>query len=205
MITPSPSVGTATLGIVVLAAGRSTRLGGANKLLLPYPEEPLILCSIRTALASDLGPVAVVLESVAGRLAEAVRSFPVVLIKNPDAEDGVSTSIRRAAEWAFEANNALLLLLGDEPDVDPGVLQAMVGRWRVDQPAALRARYRDRPGHPSLITKKFLSEIDGLVGDRGLSRRFELARKHDFFVDADAPIDIDTEADYQAALARITH
>ena len=205
MTTPSPPAGTATLSIVVLAAGQSTRLGGTNKLLLPYPEEPLILCSIRTALASDLGPVAVVLESATGRLARAIRSLPVLLIKNPDAAAGVSTSIRRAAEWAFEASNALLLLLGDEPDVDPDVLQAMAERWRVDQPAALRARYRDRPGHPSLITKQFLSATDGLIGDRGFACRFEVTREHDFFVDADAPADIDMEADYQAALARITH
>ena len=195
----------ATLGLAVLAAGQSTRLRGAHKLLLPYPDQPLILSSVQTALASDLGPVAVVLESETGPVAQALGGFPVLLIENPDAEDGVSTSIRKAAEWAFQTNNALVLLLGDEPDVDPAVLKAMVERWYVDQPAALRAQYRDRPGHPSLVTERFLRETSNLTGDRGLAHRFEITTEYDFLVDAEAPVDIDTEADYQAALARITH
>lgn len=176
---------------------------GAQKLLRPYPEAPIVRCAAEAALASAVGPVAVVVDP-SSDVAAALAGLPLTMLANHDAAAGASTSVRKAAEWAFGRSDALILTLGDEPDVDPAVISALFGHWRAHSPPATRVRYRDRPGHPVLITRRFLDRCR-LEGDAGLGPALTGSGEHDLTLDADAPPDIDTETEYRAALARLAH
>lgn len=175
-------------------------MAGGHKLLRPYPDEPVIRRSVRVALAASETVGVVTGETT--EVAEALSDLSVELLENARAAEGAATSVRVAAEWAFERARALILVLGDEPDLDPDTIDLVRDRWVETGSSAVRVRYTDRPGHPVLITPQFFSEF-ALSGDVGF--RDALADlSHEIRAAQPAPADLDTEADYQAALARLT-
>lgn len=183
----------------------------AHKLLLPFPDEghPVLLASIETALASAAGPVAVVLPTGDdGRaLSDALRDIDIERLPNPDAEGGLSTSVRVALEWARGRGIPLVLLLADEPGVRADAIEALVQASRRSDAAVLRVRYRDRPGHPVLLRPEAIeaAAAGAPAGDRGLGAWLSGDGTELVDVDADAPVDVDTPEDYRAALARLPH
>src|SRR6185436_11205411 len=73
---------------VVLAAGRSTRMGGPNKLLADIAHRPLVRIAAEEALASRAKPVIVVTGHQREQVETALAGLPVQLVHNPDFADG---------------------------------------------------------------------------------------------------------------------
>jgi len=180
-------------------------MGGTNKLLLPFPDLPVVRCSVERALESGVDPVGVVVDSPAGDVAGALEGLPIELLVNPEPESGVSTSVRRATVWALKRGSALVLTLADEPGLDPSAVEVVIERWVEADAPMVRARYEDRPGHPVLVSLSALQEVPVLRGDRGFGTWLRGARADEVSIPGRAPIDIDDEADYLAALARLAH
>lgn len=174
-------------------------MGDTHKLLLPFDGRPLVRHSVEAALAAGVGRVAVITGRDAEHIAAVLDDLPVDPIENPDFADGLATSVTRAIEWAEPIASGLLILLADEPGVDPGVVRRAVEIWRSHPSEAVRVRYADRLGHPVVIPLE--STIGRPSGDSGM--RELLAGATEVPVDSPAPIDVDTEADYRQALARL--
>ncbi len=180
-------------------------MAGANKLLLPFPKDSVVRCAVRGALASGVGAVGVVVDSDEGPIVDALEGLSVQLIVNREAHKGAATSVLAAAEWALGQNSALMLTLADEPTVDPAILRRAADHWFACVFPTLRIRYRDRPGHPVLLSRAVLGSATSLEGDAGFRQRLRAEGAPELAVSDPAPIDIDTESDYRAALARLTH
>src|SRR5215468_9239574 len=75
---------------VVLAAGRSTRMGGPNKLLAKIAGRPLVRIAVEEALASSAKPVVVVTGHQRDQIEAALKGLEVTLVHNPDFADGLS-------------------------------------------------------------------------------------------------------------------
>ena len=199
----APAANAAGLAAVaVLAAGASSRMRGLHKLLRPLREEPVVRVSARSALQAQVGSVGVVTDPDRPEVAAAVSALRVAIIPNPAAARGISTSIRCAGRWAFDRAEALILVLADEPCLDPGLVRRLYTSWRARPRAAMRVRYRDRPGHPVLITRDFLDRAN-LRESGGLNEELKRLGAVDLDVDRDAPGDLDTEEEYQSALAEM--
>ncbi len=186
---------------MVLAAGGSTRMGGPTKLLLPVGGRPLVRWVVRAALAAGFEEVGVVLGHDPDRVRGALEGLPVRRIDNPDFAAGLSTSLRRGLEWASERADAALVLLGDEPGVEPAVIGRVLAEWRRRPYGACRARYLDRIGHPVVIGLPLAAPPEGDCGLGGRSGVEGGMREVD--IDRPAPADIDTPEDYREALARV--
>jgi molybdenum cofactor cytidylyltransferase len=172
---------------------------GADKLLLPIGGRPLIRLPVEAAVAADLSPLAVVVRPDA-RLEAALEGLPVERLENPAVGRGLSGSVEIGLAWASARAEAALLLLGDEPGISPSVIRLALEAWRDRRPAVARIRYADRPGHPVIV--RLPLPPDALpTGDVGL--RDLVARADEIPVTEEAPIDVDTEADYREALARL--
>ncbi|MCG8469820.1 MAG: NTP transferase domain-containing protein [Gemmatimonadetes bacterium] len=178
---------------------------GTPKLLLPFPDEPIIRRSVTHALESGVRPVAVVVESATGPIAGALEGLSVTILENPDAATGASTSIRVAAGWALALGSALVVTLGDEPGIDPQVVRRVADAWRADPLRSLRARYDDRVGHPVVLSDRALRAASDIAGDRGLGSHLDGPDDGELAIPGPAPIDVDTEPAYREALARLTH
>lgn len=177
-------------------------MGDEMKLLLPWGGEPLIRSSVAAALEAGFDEVGVVVGREADAVAGALVGLPARRIDNPRFAEGLSTSVDRALVWAAGRARAALLLLGDEPQVEPEVIGRVLAEWRRRPSGACRTRYRDRVGHPVIVEVGLAGAAEG---DRGLRDRLEASgtEVREVEVDRPGPSDIDTPADYREALARL--
>ena len=174
-------------------------MGGADKLLLPYGAGPVVRAPVEAAVRAGVGLIGVVVSGTAGdAVAGAVGGLGVDLISNAGAADGISTSVAAAIAWADDRADALILLLGDEPGVEPMTIARAVHAWREAPETPLRVRYTDRPGHPVIVP---LPANELPTGDTGLGPLLTDARTLD--VESPAPIDVDDDDAYRQALARL--
>ena len=193
----------AGIGAVVLAAGRSRRLAGASKLLLPHPRDgaPLVRHAVAGVLA--LAPLETV---VVGRpdlpeLAAALADLPVRLVPNPDYLEGMATSLRVGiAALGLEVTGALVLL-GDTPDVDSTIFAALLAAYQAAGRPITQPVFGGTPGPPTLFARAAFPALALLTGDQGGR---QVIRQHpDWltrvpFPAALQPPDIDTLEDYRA-------
>jgi molybdenum cofactor cytidylyltransferase len=191
---------------IVLAAGRSSRLG-RPKQLLPVRGEPLIRHTLRRVLESSLDQVILVVGHEADEVRAAVADLPVECVFNPDAAAGQSTSVRAGLAALSPEVEAALFILGDQPGIEPKVIDALIAYWQTSGAPAVAPRYVDRIGNPVLFDRRVFPELTGLEGDSGA--RSIVRAYHDSGelqlvpVAGSAPPDVDTEADYAALIATL--
>ena len=91
---PVPPSRTGSIAAIVLGAGRSSRMGGPNKLLAEINGKPLIRMVVEQALASHARPVIVVTGHQRERVEAVLSGLPVKFVHNPHFADGLGTSLR---------------------------------------------------------------------------------------------------------------
>lgn len=193
---------------VVLAAGQSRRMGAADKMTLPLGGKPLVAHAVAAARAAGADPILVVGGANVAALATALADQPVRIVPNPEAAEGLGSSLRVAAETLTGTDlDALLVMLGDMPAVRPATLRALIAAFDPAGGLTLAAPVKDgRRGHPVLFARRFLPELASLAGDvgaRGILSQFsdQMARVPSddpgIFIDLDTPDDM---AAYSKAL-----
>ncbi len=195
------------IAALVLAAGGSRRMG-RPKMLLPLPGGTVLATVVSRLLAAPVDRIVVIV----GHEAAAVRAgagLPddarVMVLDNPDWNEGLSSSLRRGLLACPEAD-ALVVALGDQPGVDAEVVRRLVEAWRQGARLAVPVQGRSgdgsasRAGHPVLFDRSLRGELLALTGDVGarevLHRHWDEAAR----IDAPGLPDLDTEEDYRAFL-----
>jgi molybdenum cofactor cytidylyltransferase len=195
---------------IVLAAGEGRRFGGA-KLLARLDSRPLLQHVLDTCAAARLEPVIVVLGSDSAAVDEWIRWGTELRVRNPDPGRGLASSLRVGmaalrdadARTAQPLPTSVLILLGDQPRLEPAQVARIVSASRDPGRPVVVPRYADgQPGNPVRVEREGWSLVDQLEGDRGLAQLFESRPELVRFVDvAGTNPDIDTPADL-AALSR---
>jgi molybdenum cofactor cytidylyltransferase len=189
---------------VVLAAGGSSRLG-RPKQLLPLGGAPLLTHVLRHAAASRLDDVVLVLGHDAEEIAEAVGEWGQRIAVNPDFAAGQSTSLKIGLSAVPPDAEAVLVLLGDQPEIGADIIDAVIDAFRHGDRPIVAPTYGGTIGNPILFRRDCFPALARLTGDKG-ARRLIRARPDDVLRvpvrDAPPPADIDTEADYAALLTR---
>lgn len=192
---------------IVLAAGRSTRLG-RPKQLLPVLGEPLLRHTIRRVLASSLDSVILVVGHDADAIRDAVAQLPLDIVFNPDAALGQSTSVRAGLAALSQDIDAAVFILGDQPSIDPSVIDALIAAWTESRAPVLAPLYEDGMGNPVLFDRRVFPELTALQGDSGARPVVQAYRASSDLqlvaVAGPAPPDVDTEADYSALIAAMS-
>lgn len=190
----------AAVGIVVLAAGASTRMGAPKQLLL-YQGRSLLRHSVETALASVCQPVIVVLGASAEWLQQEVKDLAVQVVENPHWALGMSSSIWTgiaALNSTPSQISAAVLLLCDQPFVSVQVINQLVETYYFTGKPIVASEYAGTLGVPALFCRTFFPELMALRGAEGAK---QMIAKHCHEV-CSVPfprgaIDIDTPKDYE--------
>lgn len=184
---------------IVLAAGMSRRLG-RSKQLLQLGDATVIQHVVRRALASSLDEVILVLGARAHDVRAALEGEAVRFVMNERFAKGQGTSLSIGISSLDEDVDAAVILLGDQPQIDPSVIDGIV-RARKDAGASIAmAQYGNERGHPVLFGREHFPALTALGGDQGGR---EIIRQHKAGVvtvpaDRDTVLaDIDTDADWQ--------
>ena len=160
---------------LLLAAGRSSRMGGVNKLLLPVNRRPMVAASLAQLLASRLDRIVVVTghddlairAALQPQLAEAAPGR-VRLVHNDAFEDGLSRSLASGLGVVGARTAAVMVCLADMPLVDAAVIDALLDAFAdgTGQPICLPL-HRGRRGNPVLWPRDCFARMRALRGDRG--------------------------------------
>jgi len=114
---------------VVLAAGRSTRMGAVNKMLAEIGGKPLVRIAAEQAIASHAQPVIVVTGHEREKVEAALKGLPVRLVNNPDFAEGLGTSLRTGIAGVPEEADAAIVCLGDMPQVDAALINRLIAAF----------------------------------------------------------------------------
>jgi molybdenum cofactor cytidylyltransferase len=156
------------VGAIVLAAGRSLRMGEPNKLLVPVDGAPMVACSVDAALASRAWPVCVVTGYDAARVREALADRPVEFAHNPDFAAGMSSSLRVGIEALGSRVDGALVCLADMPWVPCAILDALIDAFGAANGRAICVpHFAGRRGNPVLWPAARFPELAALRGDTG--------------------------------------
>lgn len=178
------------IGVIVLAAGRSRRLG-RPKQLADWDGLPLLAHVVSQVRAWPVDEVVVVLGARSAEIREAVDLAGASVVENPDWDEGIASSIR--CGLAAATADRVFIALGDQPDLPVEVPAALAA---VDAPVVVPS-YRGVRSNPALVHRSVWPHLRLLQGDRGAAAWF---REHpelvsEVAIDHDPPRDIDTEAD----------
>ena len=191
------------IAAVVLAAGRSLRMG-APKLLLPFGRGTLIDAVLSGVLASRVDEVVVVLGAHREAVEAVVSRHPVRTVVNPEIEGGMLSSVRCGFRALGREASAVLICPGDHPFAPAAIIDRLIaGRERTGKGIIVPA-HKGRRGHPVLIDRRYGNEVETLDAAIGLR---QLLRAHPDDV-LEVPVrtpavlaDVDRPADYRKALA----
>ncbi|ODN69507.1 NTP transferase domain-containing protein [Methylobrevis pamukkalensis] len=153
---------------LVLAAGRSSRMGAENKLLAEVDGLPLVRHAVVAALASRAGPVTVVTGHMAAEVEAALAGLPVTFRHNPDFADGLSASVRCGIAAVPEDCEAAVILLGDMPRISAAVIDGLIEAYDPSTGALIAVpTFGGRRGNPVLWSRRFFGALAALEGDAG--------------------------------------
>ncbi len=188
-----------SIGLIILAAGASTRLG-RPKQLLEYRGKPLLQHTIDLAAELRFDSSVVVLGANAGEISEKIDMQTLDTVINEQWEEGMASSIRLGLSHLGKKESNLehtLILLSDQPYLTIDVLNELL-KVQTDSKSIVACGYNNQVGVPAVFSHHFFEDLMRLIGDKGA--RGIIAQNMDFvstvpFVGGE--IDVDTEEDYE--------
>jgi len=157
------------VGIIVLAAGSSTKLG-SPKQLVQYEGKSLIRRSVDLALAVESEHIIVVLGSNASAIADEITDLPVEIEVNHNWYVGISSSLRVGIAKLLEldaAIDAALIMLSDQPFITVKTINLLLDAYRSSGMPIAAAEYDGILGVPALFDRAIFEELMLLEGDAG--------------------------------------
>lgn len=190
-------------GIVILAAGSSSRLG-EPKQLLPYRGKSLLWQAANTALATGLEPVVAVVGANNELIRKELEGMALHIVENTNWNKGMSTSLKTGLEAAIELEPALdsvIFMVCDQPFVSVGLLKELIRTRQSGWKPIVASRYQDNLGTPALFTRKVFPALLELEGDAGARKLIKQHGEDVAIVDfPEGSIDIDTRKDYETLI-----
>jgi molybdenum cofactor cytidylyltransferase len=165
---PSGAPRAPRIAAIVLAAGRSSRMAPANKLLTEIDGHAMIERAVDAALASQARPVVVVTGHDGGRVRDALAARAVKVVANPDYAQGLSTSIRAGLDSLPAGVDGAIFLLGDMPRVTAAHIDRLIAAFNPAEGRVICVpTHRTKRGNPVLWSSRHFAAMRALEGDTG--------------------------------------
>lgn len=199
-----------SVGVVLLAAGESRRMG-APKQLLPFGDTTLIGHAIRQALSSGCSSVIVVLGANVDSIHHTLLDQPVSVVENPDWREGMGASIRVGLKELLKLSpelDGVLLMLVDQPFLKPNDLRDLVVGFEQSRAGIVASRYEkdgeEIIGVPALFGRSLFPELLALTANEGAKNIIRTHYDQTYLLSCPAGnFDLDTREDYKRALKQL--
>jgi molybdenum cofactor cytidylyltransferase len=188
------------IGIVILAAGESKRMG-TPKQLLTFDNKMLINKAIDIALSTQLKSVVLVLGAFKVKIEANILQDEISIVENINWNEGMASSVRVGLEKLIEISpniEGVVFMVCDQPYVTKEVIEGLINVQAKTGFEAAASRYNGKIGTPALLLKSHFNALFQLKGDTGARKILLENSEKVAIVDFDAGIfDIDTPEDYQ--------
>jgi molybdenum cofactor cytidylyltransferase len=192
---------------IVLAAGRSSRMGRAKATLPAGDGHTFLTRIVRTFLDADVDDVIVVVghdaDAIAASFSES--GLPARFVVNRDYDRGQLSSLLAGLDVIDRPGvTAVLVTLVDVPLVSPATVRAVIDSYRRTRAPIVRPTSGDRHGHPLLIDRSIFGALraaDPSTGAKPIVRAHATAAGDIAIDDEGAFTDVDTEEDYRRTIS----
>ncbi|MBB2148040.1 nucleotidyltransferase family protein [Pedobacter gandavensis] len=186
-------------GIIILAAGNSSRLG-KPKQLLHYQGESLLEIVSKAAIQSSCNPIIIVLGAYAKEISAAHRLNGPTYVVNYNWEKGMSSSIAVGMSAALAHTKDLdqvIISVSDQPFISSEIIENLIKRQQESRKGIVSCSYAQTSGTPVLFRKKYFPQLLSLHGNQGAKQLLkQYPEDSSSLVFELGYIDIDTESDY---------
>jgi len=185
-------------GIIILAAGSSSRLGQPKQNLV-YKDKTLLQGTIETAMASVCDPVIVVLGANSEVIVPTIEQTGVKIVQNNEWSEGMASSIQAGIRELMTINpevKSVILMLCDQPFADTYLLNLLI--LAKSKHGITASFYNDTIGAPVLFDAIYFDELLQLNGAEGAKKIIQ--KYPDKVTEIPFPlggVDIDTIADFE--------
>lgn len=188
------------VGVLILAAGNSSRLGEPKQLLL-FNNKTLIRNVVDAALNTIPAPVTIVTGAYSDQISQELTAVLVNVIHNPLWEEGMASSIRLGVSHLLSHTASLtgiIVCVSDQPFINAALFQSIIDKANAAPHKIVASQYENILGTPVLFAQKHFEALLALKGAEGAKKIL-----HQFpedVVSVPFPmggIDIDTQENYQ--------
>jgi molybdenum cofactor cytidylyltransferase len=188
------------VGLVILAAGASSRMG-TPKQILPVFGKPMIVHLIDEVFNTKCHPVTVVLGANKDKIVPLLDGIPVTLVDNPFWSNGLGSSVRMGLVGSYlltKGIEALIYITSDMPYVNASLINQMIKLAEDnDGKTIIASKYAGKVGIPALFKKAHFEEILELNGQEGARGIIEKHKNKVLEVTFEnGKTDLDTKEDY---------
>ncbi len=156
------------IACVILAAGRSSRMGPRNKLLEDLGGKPVLRRTVENALASHARPVVVVTGHQAAEVEAALTGLDVTVVHNPDYMTGMAGSLKSGIAALSPNLDGTIVALGDMPEIQAADFDRLISAFEPkEQRSIIVPVYDGRRGNPVLWSSELFPAMAKLAGDAG--------------------------------------
>jgi len=153
-------------GIVILAAGSSSRLGQPKQLVL-FKNEFLINYIIDQIGRGGISDIRIVLGSHFSEIKEHIKNKKLEIIQNPDWKEGISSSIKYGLSNLRTGTEAVLIFIVDQPFLNPKLIVKIMDKFGISKANIIAACVSGQIVHPVLYRKDVFAKLMELKGDIG--------------------------------------
>lgn len=157
------------VGIIIVAAGESKRMGKPKQLLL-VAGKSLIKHTAEIALATDCYPVVLVIGAHKAAIAPEIVHLPLTVIDNPAWQSGMASSIKiglAGIYMTYKEIDAVLLMVVDQPFVTVKLIEEIIALYDKQNAPLVASKYGNEIGVPALFDRKYFDALLDLKGDKG--------------------------------------
>lgn len=190
------------IAAIILAAGRSERMGADNKLLADIGGKPMAAHVVENVIASGADPIIVVTGHDAENVKKLLLNQSLKFVENPNYAKGLSTSLKVGIEALAEDIDAAFICLADMPLVTSDTLKALMAAFVPSQGKTICVpMHENQQGNPILWGKQHFPDLMELSGDQGAKSL--LADNPAAIAKVEADQSVLRDADHAAALAAL--
>jgi molybdenum cofactor cytidylyltransferase len=193
-----------SIGLILLAAGASTRLGNFPKQLLEFRGKNLIRRAAENALASQCAKVCAVLGANAERIKSEIDDLPIEIVINENWQAGMSSSLKCGLKKLLEIEpslSAVAVQLTDQPLIDAAIINCLIEVFLDTRKSIVASQYAETVGVPAIFARPLFADLMNLAEDAGAKR---IIKKYSASVEIisipEAAFDVDTPKDYEDLL-----
>jgi molybdenum cofactor cytidylyltransferase len=189
------------LGVVILAAGKASRMG-EPKALLTYHGHSFLLNTYNLAQSVHPTGIVTVLGHYFDQMSTHCNTHKIPFVLNEAYENGMSSSIYCGLSYLlshFPQINLVLILLADQPKISEEHISGLLQKVRSSKYLMVCTSYSDTYGVPAVFKKEYFHELLELKGEKGAKNLIEkgaLNQENTIFFE-DGNMDIDTPEDYK--------